>query len=491
MRPGRQFGAVLTGLFLIAWATTYNAAVMCGDDVNHFHAVYGNNMYLPNFSWDWIPNRVFDLYVRHLVAALFDAIYFPVHTLTGVGFFGFYKFFSATMFTLFICGVYGYLRAALPVGAGGLAHALLLDVTLALAVLLVLPWTNQVRMLCYELPAFLSFVVLVELGQSFLHAARPMARAKPRLAPASLLLLSFVVAFSLEAYAAIMLVVLLTGCLSVAALASRAALRAEIWEFLRRPEMRPGIIVSSGLVIFSILALLTTILFSERSADVHRHQPLSGLHFNLPGMRGFSFNASLCGSLLVAGILLLMGIVLAGRYFGPVSRLVKRLPIDDKSGVMAALFVLLLAATLIVVALISFQADQNYFDFASYPWGGLTLILQLMSLLVVGLVLVPSGGQSFWLASLRMFILFVLASRIAIAVLGGQAAAAEKSDLVAAAYAQVTGGATGMVQTGLSLDAMPMQARPLPTMDSPGWFIRNYHDFFEKYYGVNFQGSFE
>ncbi len=481
----------MIGLFLIAWMTTYNTAVMCGDDVNHFHAAYGNNMYLPNFSWDWIPNRVFDLYFRNLAGELFDALYFPAHSLIGVDFFVFYKFFSATMFALFVCGVYGFLRAALPVGEGGLAHALLLDVTLAAAVLLVLPWTNQVRLLCYELPAFLSLVVLVELGQTLRHGARPVAVSQKRLAPASLLLLSFVVAFSLEAYAAIMLVVLVIGWLCVAAAASHSALRAEVWKFLRRPEMRTGIAVSICLGLFSTLALLTTIMFSERSANVHRNQPLSGLHFNFPSALGFAFNASLCGILLVTGIFLLVAIVLAGRYFEPVTRLAKQWRIDDKNGPMLALFVLLLAANLIVVALVSFQADQNYFDFFSYPWGGLTLMLQLMLVLLVGSLLAPSGGQRVWPATLRIFVLFVLASRIVIAVLSGQAAAAHKSDLVAAAYAQVIAGATGVVQTGLSLDAMPMQARPLPTMNSPGWFIRNYHDFFEKYYGVNFQGSFE
>jgi len=482
-RLSRQFSFTLLGLFLIAWATTYNAAVMCGDDVNHFHAAYGNNMYLPNFSWDWIPNRVFDLYFRNLAAALFDVFYFAAHSLFGIGFFTYYKFFSATIFAVFICGVYGYLRAALRISGGPFVHTALIDLMLAVAVLLILPWTNQVRLICYELPAFLSFLVLVELAKVFYAGVRPAELTHCLISPAALILLSFVVAFSLEAYAAILLFILVIGVLCAVAYERGSAVRTKTLHFFRRPELRPGLAVALSLGIFSILALITTILFSERSAGVHRNQPLSGLHVNLPMPGAVSFNASLCGILLVGGIFVMIGAVLSARY--------ARLPFNDSRYLMLGLFILVLASTLIVVGLISFQADQNYFDFDSYPWGGLTLILQLMTLLMAGFVLAPADGQIFGLRVVRIFILFVLASRIAVAVLHGQMAAAQKSDLVAAAYAQVIAGADGVVRTGLSLNAIPMQERPLPTADSPEWFIRNYHEFFEKYYGVQSKAVFE
>jgi hypothetical protein len=467
-RAGGQSGVILTGLLIIAWATTYNAAVMCGDDVTHFHGAYGNDMYWPDFSSTWIPNRVFDLYSRNLTAELFDTLYFPAHSLTGVGFFVFYKIFSATMFAVFICGVYRYLRAHLTVDGAGLGHSVLLDVTLAAAVLLVLPWTNQVRLLCYELPAFLSFVVLLELAKSFYAGFEANSEARVFVSSAGLVVLSFIVAFSLEAYAAILLVVLLI----IAGVAvSHAGMRARFW-----PLMSPPVLINGfNLALFCGVALLITVFVATRPVDVHRDQPLGWVNMLLP----------------IIGVVVLFGIMLGGRYFAVVTRMTRRLRIEDPAAAMLGLFVVLLAATLIVVGLISFQADQNYFDFRSYPWGGLTLVLQLMAVLVAGACLAPSDHGGFGLQLGRMFLLFMLASRLAIAVLSGQAAAVQKSDLVAAAYAQILAGADGVIQTGLSLDAIPLQERPLPTADSPGWFIRNYRGFFQKYYGVDFQGMFE
>jgi hypothetical protein len=42
----------------------------------------------------------------------------------------------------------------------------------------------------------------------------------------------------------------------------------------------------------------------------------------------------------------------------------------------------------------------------------------------------------------------------------------------------------GVLVTGLDLDAIPMQTRPLPTATSPEWFIKSYQVAFQKFYGL-------
>ena len=76
-------------------------------------------------------------------------------------------------------------------------------------------------------------------------------------------------------------------------------------------------------------------------------------------------------------------------------------------------------------------------------------------------------------------------SGAAIHVIGDTSQSYENSVKVLNAYRAAQMNATAVFDTGLSLDAMSLKLRPLPTAQSPSQWISAYPTFFKKYYGVN------
>jgi hypothetical protein len=150
-------------------------------------------------------------------------------------------------------------------------------------------------------------------------------------------------------------------------------------------------------------------------------------------------------------------------------------------------FALTGCVTLVVLALISMATNQSFFTFRAYPWGSLLITAMLFALAAVAASLAALPDRA---APALVFVLVIATSRMAVAALGQPAAAYDDSAKVRAAYAAVVGGATGVVNTGLDLDSREMPLRPLPTADSPDWFIAAYQALFLKYYGVRTTATF-
>ncbi|WP_298281952.1 hypothetical protein [Acidocella sp.] len=441
-------------LFCIAWLSTFNKAVVNGDDINHMQGHYGNELLLPHFSSDWIPNRVVDLYGRNLLAHMFDLVFFPAHILFGADFFFVFKIFNATLFATFLCIVHRYLYLRISAATPN-QSSMLRSLFVAFLVLVILPWTNEVRAVCYEIPAFITFVVLAELLDCIFGLAKTGCTKAPS---PWLLVLGYIAAFSLEGYTAIMLTALLFA----------SGLTWQ-WDQVRKHQV--AVIVAS-LVGFCVLAIFITIVFSQR---IHIGAGTSLLVEVLQFLR---HRQNFPEDALIFSLPLVTGLAGAGTLWFLRHRLANLTPATVS-------FTIITCATLIVVGLISLQADQNYFSFTSYPWGGMLLIAMFSAVPAVTIPLADFQQDRLISNSIRIFLMIIALSWMAIFVMNTTQQNYERSCLVLNAYRAV-GHYTGQVfDTGLSLDQIPMQERPLPTAASPAWFIRGYEAFFLKYYGVD------
>jgi hypothetical protein len=448
-------------LVAVAWLVTYTKAVVRGDDVNHLCVPYGNAIFLPNLAPGWIPNRVLDLYGRNLLGRVFDLVFFPVHELLGVSFFQAYKLFNATLFAAFLWAVHRYVVGRLGPRPGAPA-----GVFVALAVLLIMPWTNEVRALCYELPAFLLFVLLTQV-LGLLRGAAPGGM------PAGwLLVLSFVVAFSLEGYAAILL-----GTVVAAAALARPWRVRNFW--------RGEAALVSGLTgAFCVAALVTTAAFSARAGVSENFIPVKQYIAHLRRGAYLPVDPASYATMLGIGLAGLCAMAVFRRRFVALSGFGGK---DEAPGWASGFcdFALVGCVTLVVAALISMEANQSFFFFRVYPWGGLLITAMLFGLTAVAAPLAAWANRP-----VVVFLLALIISRMAVAALGQAAAAYDESVKTQAAYAAVVAGATGVVNTGLDLGSMEMPLRSLPTADSPDWFIDGYRLLFLKYYGVNVTAVF-
>ena len=142
-------------------------------------------------------------------------------------------------------------------------------------------------------------------------------------------------------------------------------------------------------------------------------------------------------------------------------------------------------ATVVITAIASIMAGYDYFSQATYPWGAFLLVAKLFVTYVVVLVALSLSRRDLALRSAVLLLAFVAASKGALDVLGSAYASHRTSEQLHRMY-DTLGTASGgsIAESGLDLASMEMQARPLPTIDSPEWFVAAFERFFEKYFGV-------
>jgi hypothetical protein len=151
---------------------------------------------------------------------------------------------------------------------------------------------------------------------------------------------------------------------------------------------------------------------------------------------------------------------------------------------MASLFVVLFP-TMIVASLISLETGINYFSLNSYPWGGFLLIVGLFAIPVIATPAVWCWRGTVAADMTRNFLMMVFISAAAIHTVKGSSQYYDNSVKILNAYRAAQLNSTAVFDTGLSLDSIPYQMRPLPTAKSPSTFMSEYQQFFKKYYDIN------
>ncbi len=487
--PGRLIGQMT--VFFISWLVTYSKAYLAGADISAFQEKsYGVSMFMPKPTAGWIPNRVVDLYGRNLLGHLFDLIYFPAKSLFGADFFFVFKLFNATLFAIFLCVVYRYLvdqifplenlfRSKQQKRDEGILPSLFV----AFLMLSFLPWITEVEMVCYQLPAFLGFVVLTELLKSM---PRFSIQGQVGIPAPWLVTIAFVAAFSLEAYSAIMLVAIVCGW----------ALNYP-WR-LRRVWRHQAFIVSCLLAVFCIAALIMTALYSQRSESSEKLSPTKQVMEFFFANKLLSHDAKLYCVVLFAGVIAPL-LILACRPF--VQRLIQGnekiaglvSPVLQQPSLLRGMVFLLIVLfpTMIITSLISLEAGYNYFSLSLYPWGGFLLIAAFFAVPAVAMPIIWLWEENILADMLRVFLMMLFISGAAIHVIGHSSQYYDNSAKILTAYRAAQRNPTSMFDTGLSLNSMSIKLRPLPTAQSPSDWIDTYPPFFKKYYGVNATGLFK
>lgn len=488
-RPLRQTSDDWVGrivLLLVSWCSTYNSAYMSGDDVVHFQGGYGKKIFLPTFKTDWIPNRVLDTYGRNLFTHVFDLIFFPLKSLFQMDFFHFYKIFNATLFSAFLLLIHRYVmrqvhdaaRRLQPDGADN-ARGILPGLFVTFAIMAILPWVNDVQLICYQVSAFISFVVLAEIFKGI--PATPW-RGRPAISMSWLITMGFVAAFSLEAYSAILL-----GALFLAWMMHWPRRAGQIWR-------APAFIASILIAVFCMAALLIASLYSQRAVVSTKLSVFKQI------FAFFFANGSLTQSAKMDCVLVMAcfigTIALAVFSFRHRQRRETTIQLTasaDSTPLMSwmSLLMSVLLPTIVVTALISLKSDENYFSLGAYPWGGLLLICLFCLIPTIAISTAWPAKGYVAADSARIFFLALILSSAAIRMTEQSAQHYDDSAHVLDAYRQAQVHSEGTFDTGLSLDTMPMQSRPLPTAASPAWFIDAYVRFFKKYYGADTHALFK
>jgi hypothetical protein len=501
--------------FAAVWIATFTAAFMNGDDVIHMSKNDGWGFFLPTLNYTWIPNRVFDLYGRSLIAAVFDFVYFPLKAALGVDFYWAYKFFSATVFAGFLTIVYRYVLGTLSTArprSRDVLYVEVLSIFLAAILVTTFPWVNQVHFICYQLPAFLSLVLLTELSRlaaDCLASGRPgsarISHAMGRHNYSSIFFLAFLCAFSLEAYAATILIALMMTWAAIATIwlyQSHRVERAKPDALTREFQLFAH--SSLWTSFFCIVALLLTVRFSGRAEGGTASSFISNLaRLRLSVLREneairlfAAYGETVSTKFLL--VLTLFGIVFfqVARVVNKRSALAVKLKPRQPSGrfncatslVMGVSATVVCLSSFIVAAAASAKSGRNYFSHANYPWGDLLLPAKLTLILFVVMGLNQIHESLFWIRKISLLVMFVISSACIFNFVNASRDAYRRSILVENAYRAATAvqsNRSDTIESGLLLESIPMQIRPLPSKDCADHFILAYKTMFAKYYGVN------
>lgn len=501
-RPDRWL--VRTALFfVVAWLLTFNGAYVNGDDVLPLAKAELHNAFVPNFKPEWVPNRMLDAYGRDVLAAGFDLLYFSLRTVVPVDFFLLFKAYVATLHAAFLTILLRYVHRGVVEAhppASGVDDAVAWGF-LAVVILGLLPWRNQTHFVAYQLAAVLCFVLLNEVTRALVAVLRrrdgddvdALPHATDRY-PA-LILLSFVCAFSLEAYAAVVLLsLLLPAALVIRAI--RQARRTGRENDVAHARLLPFAVVLLAAITFCAIAVVVTLASSQR-AEV----TFGAAGVDLTGLRdsGLAWLSSRRGviavllSALPIGIAGLLGWRTRGRR-AQAPRVPERPAVrrrDAETWIYLSATAVVVIASVVVTIASSLKARFDYFSHASYPWGALLLVAKLFAAYAAALLALGMSRHRVALRGAVLLLAVMAASKGALDVLGSAYASHRASEQLHRIYRSV-GVAGGVVtDSGLDLASIPMPVRPLPTKDSPEWFAAAYERLFAKYYGVSGRVVFE
>lgn len=367
------------GLFLMVFLYSYNSSYINGDDVEHLRRNIFGTQYLPYQFPGWIPNRLFDQYGRAIASLIIDQLYYFLINFRIDAFVVSYKIFSAILYTIIIFFAYRLVRTVACLD--GLKPAfdfILIKILVLVSLLCILPYVNQVHMICYQLPTLLAYFLIINLA---------CVSNMQKLVGASRYILIYICAFTLES---ISLIILL---FSIHKLALSYFEKEKLDNYLEH--------IFSVIVNLSSLAIV--VLFSKRIEVVQGYTGVYKFDF-LSGFKElFPFFKSTSGLFLLIGLIIAISMALY--------QMRKVCLVDFKlvKSLATPIFLCYLA-----VYVISVRSGHDYFNVTEYPWGDLYLISKIgmltLAIYVISRIVIAGG----WASNVVVLFLFILTSALVV-----------------------------------------------------------------------------
>lgn len=458
-------------VFVLTWLLVVGGVYPNGDDIAHLSRQIRIDQFVPVLGPHWIPNRIVDMYGRTLLTLGVEWWYGILHPWTGMDFFRVYQLLSASVMAALTAAVFAYMdwRARL---AGGRPSSFA-RITLFVLLLTLLSWRNQVHLMAYQLPAALGFILLWELHHWV--SAAPDRKVFDQARIPGLCVLSYLTAFSIEAYA--LLILLVWPWLAWTA-------RRNFKTTQHRQQSKQAFAVTFTLsftAAVQVIALLLVAIFSERvkvsNSGGERMSPHLGSI--LEGQIGWFLGSGLFFTLTC--------------FTGLAFWIWHMRRIPDKTGTPSPGHIaqneinfagIVLLSSILMASVVSFSARKNYFSHNLYPWGDLLLIGKMTI----------SCGFFHWLSRLekspwpsRTAITLAVAVGISRLIPCAVEDAIQKQStafIVEKSYQMASTTGASEIETGLNLAQTDEAIKPLPTTDSPEWFKQGYRQLLEKYYGA-------
>jgi hypothetical protein len=476
-------------LFAFIWVATYNVAFLNGDDVVHMIGRHYKDFYFPMLETDWIPTRAIDPYLRGIFVRVMDLLFFPLKDAFGLDFFHFYKLFNATIFTGFIGLIYFYFNSLIA-SKGDLdgensktAPPFLSLILLIVGLVFLFPWKNQVHLIAYYLPGVLCFILLSQIG--IWGGQLRAGRASDDLTVALLATLAYVCVFSHEAYA---LVVGMTIALYLIINYFSYGKSAFLTQLKASKTFRFYVI---SMLLFIAFALISTLIFWKFSMRIS----ISAKgQFSLHGVYVLIAKSKYE---LVIYFIACMGYLLEfTKQFNFKARLFRRfisydLDVKKESRALSIMGFSAIFSSVVIAFVISVLTGANYLSHQPYPWGGIMIVADLFSLILLIFVIRRIYDLSVYIKSLILLLIFVVFTKIIYLELSYIDLESKKSRAVQLAYQSYVYSNIPLIETGLNLAAVPSQVKALPDETIPSEFLLAYSVLFKKYYGVNRVATFK
>ncbi|MCE7505273.1 hypothetical protein LZG75_03385 [Polynucleobacter sp. IMCC30063] len=499
-----RFQKIITfTFFTIIFISTLNNAYLSGDDFVSISGQIWRDVYIPSFSKTWIPNRVFDPFGQALFTYVLDFLYFPLNNIFGLSFFWVHKILSAVFFSSFLTVVYLYIVNFINLyndNKNDKAFLILVNISIAIGIASILPWQNHTYIISYEVPAFLSFLLLVEIIKILYPRGVDAGTQKNQILrpPSALfLVLIYVCVFSLEAYC---LILALTFFSMVAfnfinKLTKNRYPYINSFRFLAERQ-----VISFYAICFILLTMYCMFLilnFSERIRTKGQIL-ISGFQFSINSIipsdnnwllmfaksHGIFIIGITCIYLLLFYVYKRLNIVFSFKHYfvnGPM------LSILIMTGISLSL------ASFIIIACLSKFTSLNFFNFNIYPWGALFLPAKLYLILFFSFFAINLNSRIWPIKSFIALLIFILTTQYLMLFFSFYERNSNRALLVERAYNLTIQNPNkfAVIDTKIELHNIEGAKLPFPAYDSPSWLTFTFGKMLKKYYGIEEMPSYK
>lgn len=354
-----------------------------------------------------------------------------------------------------------------------------------------MPWKNHTHIISYEIPAFLSFILYLELTKLLIQKSD--TSQQPR-SSSFYLILIYICVFSLEAYTLILagaFLILLTQNF----IYKLNPIKKDLYKNCQPLYNKNFLIYITWFFALTLYSLFLILIFSER--------------IRTPGQVGSGkFKLSIENIMSLQNNWLLMFIKSHGIFIFAIilsfvlifilyTHRTKKLKSighvfnsPDCIRTFTNFFIALLISSFITVLLISKITGQNFFNHNIYPWGALFLVAKFYCIFYIACLTVNINSNMWPIKGAIALVLFIVCTQFLMIFFSLIEKNTFRSIAVNKAY-NLTINGNKVIDTGLELHNIEGASLPFPTGDSPIWLKDTYNQMLKKYYSIETSPSYK